>query len=118
MALNQKDKARLELELLDKSREIDKYAHQNAVSVFMALFIAIFTLLMPIYFSAMANKNYFLAGFIFVVLLLYIIWFGVKKLRPIVSSFNKKYKMMKKRYKILGISPAELDEELKEMTLP
>jgi archaellum biogenesis protein FlaJ (TadC family) len=115
--LSLKDKARLEIELLEKSKEVDKYDHKNSVTAFLVVFALIFPILIGIYLDAINRKDWILAGVVILALLIFILIFSRKKLKPIVNEFKKKQRMIRKRYQVLGINLTDLDKELRKTSI-
>ena len=111
--LTSQDKALLELELIEKSKETDKFDFDLKMKSFLALYVPIFAVLL----KGIADLNYWIIGITGVMFLILFFVF-IFPMWAIQTEFKKKHKMFRKRYKILGINPAEMDEELREMTLP
>ena len=111
--LTPQDRARLEIELIEKSKEVDKFDYDLKLKGFLALYVPIFVVLL----KWAVDLNYWIIGITCAAILILFFVF-IFPIRKIQAEFKKKRKMERKRYKILGINPAEMDEELREMTLP
>ena len=107
-----KEKAKLELELINSSKELDKFDYENIVKVSLAIITALFLPLIINYL--LSNKIivvfYLMIGFLIFLTILYY-W----RIDPLVKDFRKKHYLTRKRYEVLGIDPIKLDAELKEI---
>jgi len=111
--LTKKEKAKVELEFIEKSKEVDKFDYDIRLKVMIATYGGIFTL-----FIAGLNKNiFFLWLSASIALISFPLICALIMFYPITRDFKKKRKMERKRYEVLGIKPIELDSELKNTLL-
>lgn len=111
--LSSEQKARLEIEFIEKSKETDKYDYEIKNNYHLALLAALISLILGIS-NIIANDRpvplwlYISAGLISLIL---IVWPLI--IYPITKEYKKKHLMARQRYRTLGIDPEELDKELK-----
>lgn len=113
-----KDKYMLEkeIEVLNESKDTDKFDYQISVNIYVGL-LALMTSLVAIFgyrdkFSFTSIAFLWLLLFLGITLCYYFAIF-----REIKNNFKRKHKMVRKRYKKLGVDLAFLDIELKRTSL-
>ena len=115
---NSKAIARLELEFIDKSKEVDKYDYSNALALYAAVVAALLPLVVAYTEKGVENQSMWStvwpSGCLIIVSAIY----SYVRFRPIVNDFKKKRKMERARFTILGVNMTALDRELKKTTLP
>lgn len=109
----EKEKLLMEIDLLNKSTEINKFNYSLWASTFLAGIAIIFTLVQIIMaVFPEVNKIYFLS----VGLIVYVAfaWYmGKYKFRPENKQSETKYSLMKEKYERLGLNMSKLEGEIK-----
>jgi len=105
-----------EIEALNESKDTDKFDYQIAVTLYIG-FLALMTSLVAIFGYA---KNYPFISIAFLWLFLFLgitLYFYFTIFEEIKNNFKRKHKLVRKRYKKLGVDLASLDIELKRTSL-
>jgi len=102
-----------EIEVLNESKDTNKFDYQISVSIYIGL-LALMTSLVAIFgykYNLLFIQIVYLWLFLFLAITLYHYF---SKFRPIKNDFKRKNKMVIKRYKKLGVELASLERELKK----
>jgi hypothetical protein len=100
-----------EIELLKSSQDTDKFNLNNVLTVYLGI-IPLIASISFIFFVPSDGVICFLFAYLIIS-----IYFIIFHFIPLRNRFNRKQKMMRKRYKKLGISVEALGEELKNTSL-
>ena len=105
-----------EIELINQSRELDKFDYNLFVSVTLSIGIIFIPILIGLIISDVEKNLSWIIG-ILIVYIIFIVFMYFIRLNPPRIDFQKKSKMMKIRYEKLGIDLKKLDKELDKTKL-
>lgn len=102
-----------EIELLNESKNTDKFDYQVAVSTYLTLLVLMTSLVVVL--SIQRDFTFTITAILWLSLFLGITLHNYfRRFKPIKEEFERKHKMVRKRYKKLGVNIAYLDKEIRK----